>query len=500
MENDIFVLDLSKNDFTMDGGIKRFINENYDILKEYNFDNNTKMFVTNRCIDNGDFFLYFDIKKPKNQKISLKLNSISNVYSYEDYYEKPHYDNRYGENKVKGPYAYLDFVKGSAIISKLYYYRELRCEYPDGQYSYLLELSEENKNIEIKNNMININIAKISNNCSFFVLLSNEKLFNNKENSDEFFKNYYEGIRNSDVKNSYFVRYNGTYTKLPYSIEPFTRDGYGFSLHHSSKKELITYLRDKKDRYYYDLIVNSIMQTFLYQKNDNGVFYTPYTSTWLKKDTGITAPYIDTRLNETFNLMLHDFKEIYPEFKIKDNTQNYCDYLIKQVELGKTYELNDGLFFPDYFKDGMTNKTHSSLNHQLGIFNMMFNAYKQTQEEKYLNIAKKILIFLKNTYNRWINPSNQDLFYSMKIHENGIEMEGTDYVYVTLIDLLLIQKTLGENNLNKSPEIDKLIASKMEYLNNSGYSIFDFDAKLAPGEPIESREKALELYTNEYLI
>jgi hypothetical protein len=295
------------------------------------------------------------------------------------------------------------------------------------------------------------------------------------------------------------LRYNGTYTKLGYSIEPFTKDGYGFSLHHSSKKELIPYLEYYKDRYFYDFIVNSIMQSFLYQLNDDGIFYTKYTSTWLKNDSGITAPYFDTRLNEVFNTVLADFKKICPNFNIDDYTQNYCDYLIKQVELNNVYRLDNGIFFPDYIKENLEHKTHTSLNHQLGIINLLFKLYQKTKKEKYFELAKKMISFIDATNDMWINSDNNDLNYGLKIRNNQIEMFGTDYVYVTLMDLLTIQKDLVMNNEIKNPNIDKLINSKIKYLNSSGFSIFDPNARLASGEKINSRKVALEIY-DEYLL
>lgn len=373
----------------LDGQIKQLNETCFDVSHVHTFKNGSLVSVTKRVIDNGDIFLYFDIKNPKDQEIIFKINEIVNEFSFETYYKKPSFDDRYGENKVSGPYAYLDLIKGSTVISKLYYYKELSLKYENMQYSVVYDLETEKCNIKIVDDLIKINIEEISDNCSFFMVLSNEKLFKELKNLKHYFKEYYKGIGNNSVLNSYFVRFSGTFTKLPYSIEPFTKEGYGFSLHHSSKKELIHFLRDTRDRYFYDFIVNAIMQAFLHQRNDKGVFYTPYTSTWLKKDTGITAPYIDTRLNETFNLMLLDFKKLYPDFDIQDNTQNYCDFLIKQIELNNVYKLNNGVFFPDYFKENLKNKTHTSLNHQLGIINLMLDIHKKTGKNEYLKTAKK---------------------------------------------------------------------------------------------------------------
>lgn len=497
-QDEFLTYDISKNDLVLNGQIKKFNDQCYDVSKKFDFDD-IILNIVKRHIDNGDIFLFFDIKNPKKQKIYLKLDEIIDIHNFDRYYEKPDYDNRYGENKITGPFAYLDLIKGSAIISKLYYFKELRFLYDNSQYSSVYELADENCNIGIKDNLVTVTISDISKNCSFFILLSNEKLFKNIENLEFYFERYFEGIKNNCIVNSYFVKFDGTYTKLPYSIEPFTKEGYGFSLHHSSKIELLPFLDYKKDRYFYDFIINAIMQSFIYQKNDNGVFYSTYTSTWLKKDTGITAPYIDTRENETFNYLLTEFKKLCPDFSIQDNTQNYCDFLIKQVKLNNVYQLEDGIFFPDYFKNNMEFKTHSSLNHQLGIINLMLNVYQKTKMKKYLNIAKKMLLFLDITHNMWINPSNNDLYYGLKMVNDQMEIFGKDYVYVTLMDLLRLRKNLVMNFGINNSKINDLIQSKIKYLNASGFSIFNPNAKLALGETIDSRKKALELY-DEYLL
>lgn len=443
--------------------------------------------------------MYFDIEKPKEYEFIFKLKDILEIFGFEKFYKKPKFDSRYGQNKISGPSAYIDLIEGSMVISKAYYYNELLFYYDDINYSQVYDLKEECCDIKIEDNLINLNIKKKADKCSFFILISKHKLFNNLKNLEYYFKEYFKGIENNSVINSYFIKANGTYTKLPYSIEPFTKEGYGYSLHHSSKKELIPFLRELRDRYFYDFIVNAIMQAFLYQKNDKGVFYTSYTSTWLKKDSGIIAPYIDTRLNETFNLMLIDFKKLCPQFEINDNTKKYCDFLIKQIHLNNVYKLGEGVFFPDYFKENLKNKTHTSLNHQLGIINLMFDTFKKTGKDKFLKTSKKMINFLDITKDMWINPENNDLFYGLKMKKNQIEMFGQDYIYVTLIDLLIVQKNLELNNFKHNQTIDKLINNKIKYLNKSEYSIFDPNAKFAPGESINSRKKALELY-DDYLI
>jgi len=69
-----------------------------------------------------------------------------------------------------------------------------------------------------------------------------------------------------------------------------------------------------------------------------------------------------------------------------------------------------------------------------------------------------------------------------------------DYVYVTLIDMLLLQIACKDNNIGGSPAIDGLIASKVEYLKTTEHDIFSDNPKTASGERIDSACVALRLY------
>lgn len=451
--------------------------------------------ITKRHIDNGDIFLYIEIKNVKkcNLKVEVPKNT-SEIVQFEEYYQKPGYDNRYGENKVTGPFRYMECKEGSVMISKIYYFNRLRKQYTENEYSEIYELIEESDNIEIEQANVIYNIDNKAQECSFFLLLSNEKLFNSRKSLNEYIQDYYLNIKTNYVVSSYFIQPSGTYTKLPYSIEPFTKNGYGYSLHHSSKKELIPFLEQLNDRYFYDMIVNAVLQTKMYQKQDTGVYYTPFTSTWLKKDTGITAPYIDTRLNETYNLMLEDLYKITNNDLFKDGINDYLNYLVKQKNI---YLSENGMVFPDYFKDGLKEKTHASLNHQLGIANLAYKQYKKECNEDYKELFVGIYNFIKDTTQSWIKE-NGDLYYGITLKDNDWNFYGNDYIYVTLIDLLRLQINIIDFWGRKSDEVTKLVNSKIQYLQQVGYSIFEEDSMLPPGESIKTRKEAKNLYLSLY--
>ena len=293
--------------------------------------------IVKRILENNDFFLFIEYCNTKplgevgDASFELKFDNIIDIIQFEELYKKPPYDKRYGENKVSGLYGYIDLEAGSAVVSKLYNYREKIQKYDDGGASTVYELISESEPFEICHpDTVRItfdNEAKRDVKQQFFILSSKDKLFRNKENLDKYMRYYYDAVYNNNVWCSFFTTFAGTYTKLPYSIEPFTKDGYGYSLHHSSRKDMISFYRDTKERFFEDFIANAILQAYLYQQQDEGMFLTPYTSIWLKKDTGITAPYVDSRLNETFAQMIRDFQEINGWFAflepLKANTDFY---------------------------------------------------------------------------------------------------------------------------------------------------------------------------------
>ncbi|MGL5677122.1 MAG: hypothetical protein ACRDDX_11950, partial [Cellulosilyticaceae bacterium] len=469
----------------------------FDIQSVINL-NNMYLEITKRFLDNGDLFVFFEIDSPVLTSIAIDFQENITALCFDHLYIKPQFDKRYGENKISGPLYYLTSKESTAIISKIYYYKTLVKEYRETEKSVLYELISEESTITIQDTSLLVQLNAMAPKCSFSICLSKDQLFLDEKNKEDYFKFYFESLKNNSVLNSYFILKSGTYTKLPYSIEPFTTDGYGYSLHHSSKKELIPFLYKTQERYFYNMIVNAIMQAFLYQKHENGVFYTPYTSTWLKNDTGIVAPYIDTRLNETFNLMLKDFIKAFPDKGIIDNTCNYMDFIVSYKKNGgQVYEIEGGTFFPDYFRYNLERKTHASLNHQLGIANGMFNQYLISTDTKYLKIFTGIIRFLESTWEQWLKE-NHDLYYGIKQEETHIVYYGDDYIYVTLIDLLRTQLNLLKLYNKRNTTIDKLIKSKLMFLDANHYGIMDDNAILAPGEGIHSRVEALKLHKEVY--
>ena len=503
-ENGKYMVDAREFTVRMaDAEEKYFFGKQTDSIKHYRTQSND-LKLTKRLLRNKDYLLFFEYTGAKTE-IEILVDQISETLSFDYMYKQPPYDNRYGENKTTGLFAYADMAVGSAAISKVYYYNEITKTYNDGTSSVLNELISESSEIEMDSKgAIKVLVDEIKGSVLFFILLSREKLFRNNDNMMRYMEYYYDALYNNSVWNSFFTAPAGTYTKLPYSIEPFTRDGYGYSLQHSSRKDMIPFYEQTKERFFGDFIENAIIQAYLYQKQYQGLFLTTYTSTWLKKDTGITAPYIDTRLNETFILMLVDFRKTVAWLSELEPMKEYADFFCAQYETKEQiYCINsgdsEGVFFPDYFKIGSSVLSHASFNHQLGIAQVLLRAWKMYGDKRYLDIFKKMLVFIEITCDGWKKETG-DLYYGIRINGHGdFEYFSDDYIYVTLIDLLHIQNACMEvETLGRYQYIDKLIDAKLTYLASIGYDIFSPQPKKAPGERIDSAVLALKLYNKLY--
>lgn len=500
VEVDGNTLTAALDDYTLrlaDPRRKTFLGKPWDHIRDYQVGEAT-VTLTKRRLPNKDQIFYFEVDSPGDMEIVIQMDNVREVRRYDKLYRKPEYDNRYGENRVTGFDAYLDLEQGSALAGKVYYYNPLTKSYPDGGVSFLYELVEESGGLSYGNDCLSLTLKRKAGKASFFLLLSRDKLFRDPENLDTYMDYYYKGLYNNNVWCSFFMQPSGTYTKLPYSIEPFTKEGYGYSLHHSSRKDVFPYYLQTNERFFDDLLSNAVLQAYLYQNNDSGVFHTPYTSTWLQKETGITAPFIDTRLNETFSRSLLDFQAVGDHFSELDPMRNYVDFLYRHYEGGgQVYRAGEGVFFPDYFKDGLEKPSHASLNHQLGIAMIFAKAYQQYGNGKYLDVFSAMLRFIEATGDSWINPESRDLFYSVNYNADGsFSYSGTDYVYVTLIDLLYLQKTCLElERIGRNACADRLITQKVAFLKATDYDIFSDSEKVPPGEKVDSRSSAKKMYS-----
>jgi hypothetical protein len=210
----------------------------------------------------------------------------------------------FGIDKTSTPIGLLEVYKEgtnstSLMIGKSYESKAIEKHYSDGTVSTVRELMRENDGILLdkREERVTFNLPLhlegkgISEN---WILVSNHPLFQKKENLNDWIERSVSQYR---YINKWFTD-EGTFSKLPWSVEPGLKMGYGRNLSMIQDKPALDHYEDTKERYFYDMVINSITNLYIMQNKQSKLWETEYTSTWLKNEYGIKAPYIDTRHND----------------------------------------------------------------------------------------------------------------------------------------------------------------------------------------------------------
>ncbi|MGG6448413.1 S-layer homology domain-containing protein [Pseudobacillus badius] len=452
--------------------------------------------VTLRKLDNGDVFVFTKFIHNGDNTYSASVivpfhqsdNYTLAKYSSFGEVNQTH-DGTFGVDKTSHPTGILSAKKGQAVtnemmISKNYVSLHRQMKYANGDKSVLRELVNELESYKVYTDTarnlvtahVNMSIRgkAISEN---WVLLSDKRLFADNTNRDNWFKRTIEQY--TTINN--WLTADGAYTKLPWSIEPSYQMGYGRNIGRMQGGVYLTAYNGNKERYFYDLVVNAIADLDVFSggaltARKSPIFPTEYTSTWLKKAYGTTAPYFDTRLNENAALFLKNTSESLSIQELAGANFRYADYLVQQKKLGNTIPVTASSYLiSDYYGlgNGQT-KTHASLNHALGEMRFLLETYKQTKNDAYLKTAREIKAGIEHLHPKWIR-SNGDLWYQVN---PNLTFAGSDYPHLTLMDLLLSQNVFAETGIPRSAIFDELIRTKTKYMVANNVPIPSFAVQL----------------------
>ncbi|MFS0783779.1 hypothetical protein [Bacillus sp. 1P06AnD] len=450
----------------------------YDVKKRFKLVG--KLAVTVRKLDNGDMFVFTKVNNKGDETFKanvrmpladVKQSKLHRIDSYGKV--KQEANSTFGVDVITHPIGVLqldmrDGSENSVMLGKDYLSKEQVKKYADGQKSVLREFQEEYENLsqrhDKKKNHLELELGfkvKPSSLSENWFLISTDSLFAEKKQMDNWFK---KTIREYSSLNSWYTA-EGPYTKLPWSVEPGYKLGYGRNLGKVHGGVYLKEYEETKQRYFYDLVVNAIADLDVFSDGDltKGkvpVFKTEYTSTWLKKAYGTTAPYIDTRHNENIALFLKDAGDDLNIPALKHANEIYADFLVGQKKIGNIIEFGDnGFLVADYYAPG-SKKTHVSLNHALGEMRFLLEAYQSTRKESYLDTARSMQEAIEFLYPKWVKPDG-DLWYQI----NGEHVfAGNDYPWLTLVDLLRNQNALEQLGMERSKVFDSLIRSKTNYI------------------------------------
>ena len=238
--------------------------------------------ITIRQLDNGDQFIFNQFASTgftsKTLPLQLSLKDVDS-YDFYDFSEEEfvrEHDNTYGVDyvtNVKGLYELKenDKIKYQLYLSQNIISKELSQSYTGHNKStlrdfiaedtnlYISDLNNEKGGIQFELTLTTDDRNQISEN---WFLMSNEKLF-----SDEgVLENYKNETNQNYLHTPKWNTADGNYTKLPWSIEPGTELGYGRNLVAMQDKTSLKYYRETKERFFYDMAINSINHLENFQK------------------------------------------------------------------------------------------------------------------------------------------------------------------------------------------------------------------------------------------
>ena len=438
--------------------------------------------VTQRSINNGDYLLFTELRNESDKLVMIDIvrtqKGIKNVelHRYDRYPIEDKYDDTFGYDPSSYPTGIVEksFSDGhisQEMIGQAYRSKQLQFTYKNDAVSKTRDLVEETEaysSISLNDKHVSI-YSLISfgyDIVDHWMMDSNNQLFENKHNMDSWMA---ESAKNFRKRNSWYTA-DGPYNKMATTVEPLPLSFkvYGRSLLLVKEDRALQLYMQNQDPYFHNLIVNSFinLQNF---KGSKIYWETEVTSTYLKNLYDITAPFIDTRFNEQIALFLFNSGKEFNDLNYQSPLRNYADLLISQESKGNIIPVDqDSYYIADYFPLVQKVTTHSSMNHVLGVINLLLTAYEEFGDEKYLSTATKIQTAIEKEKDLWLRPDG-DIWYKVSTEK---EFVGRDYSHLTLEDLINSYKLWNRIDQSHLPVIEELIRSKTDYLskNNLGYT------------------------------
>ncbi|KAB7707439.1 hypothetical protein F9802_06715 [Bacillus aerolatus] len=437
-----------------------------DVLYTYEWKNQGQLKIKVRTINNGDRFVMMQLKNISTEPLTLKADvpqPEATDYYFIDWHketEPREHDPVIGIDATTPPSGLLRYSADGrflyeAVVSKQYHSKRLTKLYDNGQQSTIRDLTTEMEALKHDESGFSFTLeAPPKQIAEQWFLLAGEPLFKHADhlsNWIDFQHNHFKEVNN-------WFTVSGALKKLPWSTEPFTKNGYGRHLGTLVEKEAIDRYFKLKDRYFYNLMAQSVanLMEYRHQKN-HPIWKTEYTSTWLKQKYEITSPYLDTRHNELIALYLYRIGKEFDEKELMNALPTYSDYLLNLIAIDNIVPTEKGFLPADYYSPHQGKQfIHTSLNHALGEANLLIDAYEATGQKKYLLAAREIRLGIESLGTKWIRP-NGDLWYQVN---RDLTFDGNDYEQLTLDDLERHEKKWQALGGNKSPVLQKLIESK----------------------------------------
>ena len=449
--------------------------------------------LTLRTLPSGSKMMFVDLEaRDSTPSVNLSISSASPSALLHDLNLQPNLtpNKVQGVDRTTGPIGWVDFSLGAAtdaplFLSKAYRYDILTKAYPGGGPSTVRELISETPTMTISQGgagttaaiSLGLDASGRQHSQRYFIVSS-------AAISDSVIGIYTIGnVMGNEWR---WLDPLGSYDKAPYSIEPETRFGYVRSLLDMRGGGTLSAYRATRSALFGDLLANDLYTLGALRSKD-GLWRTDYTSTWVKAESGIVAPYVDTRHNEHLSELSLSIAEALGSqgvVAVAECTRwadNYAKYLNGLAARGAVVRTQHGILIGDYYDASGELKVHTSMNHALGGMNYLYDMYVRTADHRYVDLAEQVRAGIDDTAPGWIRR-NHDLWYQRNV--NGT-FEGTDYPYVTYMDLLGARMRIFGIMGAIDPAIEMLLAEKAAFLKARP------DRMLAEARPVQPRGSGL---------
>lgn len=199
--------------------------------------------------------------------------------------------------------------------------------------------------------------------------------------------------------------------------------------------------------------------------NEEGFFPVGPKSEWLQADYGIGPSYFDNRWNADLAIAMMKSLDRQYDYEIKGSYGLLINYFKKHIEKNSMETPNGGLLNYDYGMPGVTIATHTSLNHQLNLINMLFEAYQKEKKPEYLDYVRKLIRGLEYIGSGWIKEDGS-LHYAYLT--NG-SLGYADYDLLTYNDALITRGYMERLGELKSDALVKIMERKLQWIENNGF-------------------------------
>lgn len=427
-------------------------------------DHQASITITSREFPNGDAVVYIEGASDgylEPIQIELPITGDSALEYTEDKTVPELYPHR-KERKLDDPLSttlrYVETETNSVLVGTSVYFNDISHTYEDGHVSRVVELQREAEGLETSGDAweMTVHFKPGEENFSSWLMISEEALVAGEAEFQQVHKIAADEFR--------WVTPDTLWSHGLNAIFPKTDRAFVRSLVRQSGRASAVMLETAPSRIW-ENINRAQFASLETARNEDGLWHSDYTSTWLERSYGIGPDYIDTRHNDNlFRAQLKRAGQLGYETYAQERAV-YADFLIEMTEAGYTIPEGPGFYLMDYFD--MEHDTHSSLNHALSLMNYQYDAYLHLGDEKYLESAEAQFAAFLHTGTGWVNDENT-IIYQMR--PDGT-MSGQDYNLVTYYDLLYTKKLRNDLGLASSETLDYLIQVKERNLHNKGMAI-----------------------------